>query len=1237
MAELDKAVNSAAAEGGTKPRNLLRKLIILIIAAAALIVALTLCLGIAAHYWLKNTDLKEFAEEYLSSATEGEATIGSAHIDLTKGINIKGFRLVIPNKGLIEIDELDVKYNRQSLMALKLDIDSIEVDRPVISLAGTDVTEESDAGSPEPGRKEVTFLPEIDIPFIPVSVNVRSIKINDISFSQTTPTSNIAIDHLNLKGKGSVGPLGIKMNVALLPGAEKPTLLFKNGDINLRALHNINLALLVNKISDIKVKGNIELDVQSITAPVEIKPGRMKLDLESRASLADVLTGEANLAVSLYDRPSVDMDAEWKAAKTTLDYTVKIKELGMPMEQMVALANIKGVNGVGSIKLDEPLTAKGSIDQSSFKHYINGSGAVDLQYFTAGDISGKQGATLKFNFTDFGLTNNSMAGNVDIDFTSPEIQMTNYFAKNVTLNTTAAPTGKSNGAITLLVDVDDAGDGKFSLGRAKLTADAKGDFVSGNFENFKAVATVADNTKIDVTGKIDGFGRDSVIADITASIPLAYWAKAPIAPPVPFHFDSGSLTADVKLDGRMGKGFNTPEFKINTNVKLSDLTGGVKDLNASFSKITADIKASARLNRDKTISNVNANITADGAGFKIKNQVKSAPFKINLQAMAPNKRKTRFNGAIRFTSNKVTAGSKQTEAQFPLDASSNISVDLSSGDYKVTDIDIKAGALASLAGKGEFNDTSQKFDIALDIKKLDSALVFNLLPVDVKRQSGIDMVAGIFTGKITGAGKAPEETPTDTRSLPFKADIDIKVKDGKLLSSKYEAAVEGIEVDVQAGVAKNRAYAAGGFWLEKAILQKITGDIIIDPRLEFDLEFIDESKLLINRLAFETPELGVVESLEGSVAGIDLDRFAKAADGDLSAIHDLDIALENFVSITLEKSRKFFTDMTMFGEVDTLVTVDADPGESVVVAGESEFKNLLITKAGQFLVSKLSGQFPFSKNLEYLKENDSSSITDAISLPSSSTKDLRETSFFEDIRGQSADRDNITIEAVNVGPIDMRKTVFDLFFKDTSFGLDYLRSSLLGGGLAGAVQIKGEKSNYTFRTNGVFAGIDFARLITKDLGLKGKESEIDGDMTMELSLTPDESRDEIDISKIDLAAHLSRIEAKALDRFLLFLDPNESTPSIMSARTVLKFAKPTRVNLIARYGALSLTINLKYSPLLGGQTVVMPVIKKFPINSLVNFEAIRVHLKKLNAVSDLMRTVASTHLVFGNDGKLELK
>ena len=142
---------------------------------------------------------------------------------------------------------------------------------------------------------------------------------------------------------------------------------------------------------------------------------------------------------------------------------------------------------------------------------------------------------------------------------------------------------------------------------------------------------------------------------------------------------------------------------------------------------------------------------------------------------------------------------------------------------------------------------------------------------------------------------------------------------------------------------------------------------------------------------------------------------------------------------------------------------------------------------------------------------------------------------------------------------------------------------------------------------------------------------------MELSLSPDESRDEIDISKIDLAAHLTRIEAKALDKLLLFLDPNESTPSIMSARTVLKFAKPTRVDLIARHGTLSLSINLRYSPLLGGQTVVMPVIKKFPINSLVNFESIRVHLKKLNAISNIMRSVASTHLVFNSDGTMLLK
>ena len=560
-----------------------------------------------------------------------------------------------------------------------------------------------------------------------------------------------------------------------------------------------------------------------------------------------------------------------------------------------------------------------------------------------------------------------------------------------------------------------------------------------------------------------------------------------MVPPNPLRLKSGLLAVDVQLDGRAGADFAQPQIDIDAKAKLTDVTGSIKEPSAAFSRIKADLTATARLNKDMSVTDVKTNLVADGAAFEMKNKVKSAPFKINLTAYSPNPAKSNLDGSVRIISKSITTDTPEGQVHFPVDIKGSAKVDMAAGRYTAKNIDVKAGALATLKGAGKYNESSKKFDIDLDIKKLDSAKIFNLLPDSIKKSIDIDMVSGLVTGKIAGAGVVPAALPTNMLSLPFKASLDMKVKDGKFVSLMREIELDGLEVDVLAGVSKSKVFAQGGLWLEKAVLKKITGDSAIDPMLEFDLAFENGNRLLINRLSFETPELGIVETLEGHIGGINVSAFTEPQEGHISPVHDLDISLENFVSITLEKSRDFLTDITAFGEVDTLITIDARPGESVDVVGESDFKNLLLTKEGTFVLSKLSGRFPFSKTLTYLTQKDSANSGAKITVPSF-VKELRETSFFEDIRRQSADRDNITIEAVQVGPVDMRKTVFDLFFKDTSFGLDYLRTTLLGGGLAGTVQIKGEKNKYTFRTSEVFAGLDFSKLTKKGSGTQRKGS-----------------------------------------------------------------------------------------------------------------------------------------------------
>ena len=532
MAESNSAENSATQSPG-KPRRFLRKLIIILSVGLALVVGIVLALGVAAHFWLKNTDLKTYVEQTLSSAVNGKASIDSAHVDLTKGINVKGIKLAIPDTGLVELDELDIQYSPERLMALELDIESVTLNRPAITLTPSD----KQVGSVKLEELETNlaagFLPEINIPFIPLPVNIRSLKINDLSFRQTTPTSKVAIDKVNIDASASASPLGIKASITVASGSDNPSLLFSDGETSLNALHDINLVLSLDDLDDIKLKGHAGLNVESATAPVEVKPGNLRVEIDSNASLTDVLTGGASLSVSLYDEPAIDLGADWEVADSKVDYTVKIKEIALPIERMVQLANIKDVSATGSIRLDTPLVAKGTITNDTSKHFVNGAGAVDLRQFVSGAIEAGKGVVLGFNFDNVAVTQDSLTGNINANVTLPSLKVEEYYLGDTTLTAKVIPSGQTKGELAISINLADAGGPDFKLDKTTLTINADGDFVAGDFDSIRAIATVAENTKIDLTGKVASFGKESLNVRIDASVPLAYWARVTHGSPKP--------------------------------------------------------------------------------------------------------------------------------------------------------------------------------------------------------------------------------------------------------------------------------------------------------------------------------------------------------------------------------------------------------------------------------------------------------------------------------------------------------------------------------------------------------------------------------------------------------------------------------------------------------------------------------------------------------------------------------
>ena len=401
----------------------------------------------------------------------------------------------------------------------------------------------------------------------------------------------------------------------------------------------------------------------------------------------------------------------------------------------------------------------------------------------------------------------------------------------------------------------------------------------------------------------------------------------------------------------------------------------------------------------------------------------------------------------------------------------------------------------------------------------------------------------------------------------------------------------------------------------------------MDPRVEFDLAIPAPGRVAVNRLVMEAPALGFIESLQGEADGLTVAMIKNSLAGKPGGLlNTARVSLENFITVSLEKSHALLGDVTAEGSVESFVTLRLDPGERLSLRGALELSGLSL-RGGPVALERASGKIPLSKTYEILREK--AAKEHPLAPPSAAA--LRDAAFFGDVRASAPGQSAVTIPRAAAGAVEMTGVAADLYFKETSFGAGWLRASLLGGDVAGSARVTAAAEGHTLKSSAVFTGIDLARLS----GGGGEASAIDGDASLELGLAPQDAAEGVDIARIGAAAHLTRIGGKAVDRLLAFLDPKESSPAVMNARTLLRYAAPTKVDMDVRNGNLSLTMDMKYNPLLGGRTVTMPVIKRFPVTGLVNFGAIREKLRPLDAASGWLRLMASRRLVTMPDGAVE--
>ena len=248
-------------------------------------------------------------------------------------------------------------------------------------------------------------------------------------------------------------------------------------------------------------------------------------------------------------------------------------------------------------------------------------------------------------------------------------------------------------------------------------------------------------------------------------------------------------------------------------------------------------------------------------------------------------------------------------------------------------------------------------------------------------------------------------------------------------------------------------------------------------------------------------------------------------------------------------------------------------------------------------------------------------------LPSPPKKPFQPSDRIAQLKSFSRKGQTLTIDRLQLGPLTVENLSTNLAFEQQSLKMQNLAMNLLGGGIGGNVIIAAE---HPLRLSAEFeiANLDANRLIQT-------ESKIIGDSniaaTIGLTTILQETTGAVDLSRLECNLHITHIGNEALDRLLVFLDPEGSKPTISHVRAQLKFANPSRVMVEIARGQLNLTIHFQ------GNLIPTFRLERIPIAKMKNIEKLTAAIPNWEDLAKVLELIGAETYSFTPEGEIVLQ
>ena len=1153
--------------------------------------AIFLCVGLLLTYWFPSDMVRQELEIRLSELLQGTVKIQSLSFNLLTGLQVSHLEFAKSGQPPLTFEHLTLDYSLFGLLKGNFTINEISIDHADVSLNLPELTKAAPEPSPPPSSEPAA------LPTLPVSINLETFKIIESDIQVVvSPDLTVNLTHLNLESSGSVSS-----DDAYLNG----TLQVEQLAVALQGKH-IQLPLAMKFDAAIHLPTQ-HLDLKQFT--IESDPA---LRLTLSGTINDFLTKKiVNLSLA-----NTDLD---------LGKIMALAKDFVPPD--FPTASIHG-------NLSPSFTLTGALPDSGFQGTIH---------------AGLDGRNVELHLPDHALT----LGPTNLAFTAKELQikenlplMGNVSAKLSTHALTFQAYGLHNFDLSLQGDYQASGpfSGNLKVSGATalpgellgtpfnlpfaVTLETSGNHHTRHIEVKHLNADLSPYGTLQINSAIQPHSapKEGMNASLKVRLSPKIHALLALIPKdrlqgLVLQKGSEPDTFVLHATGALHPDFRPEWAKATAALKLSSLQAQLESVQAkgTLHQLTFLLSSGYQETNGAIQGTVgfSSNFSDLHAADTVTIGTSHVVLKSNFQGnLSPTYQPTslRSEDQLQLTLGNLRYQDPTLTATLPsIRLSSTTKENVFKQDYLLESLRLTSEEILDMGMKARYQQANQQFDVDLQLPLLH---VGNLLPhLSGPLMKGVDEInpKGRVSLTLRAGGKVPQEADLKKLTLPLGVN-------GKLTLRDLEGAVSGYRVQGGNGT-MNMAYSP------RATPQtQFTTDITLSRIHLPDTLSIRELTNTSLHVTMVSPDLNEVQIDPIHVTSTGVDLTIKSAVVGLrellsspsprgTQLAKLFAQLHTRLALDVENFQEALQPLGIKGKGKALVTLSMLKKEqgSLDASVEIGSETLSVTRDGTEL-QDMNGGIQLRKSLAWKPDG----------LRSPPKKKFQPSDRIAQLKSFSRKGQTLTIDRLQVGPFTIENFSTNLAFEQQSLKMQNLAMNLLGGGIGGNVIIAAE---HPLRLSAEFevANLDANQLIETESKIKG-DSIIAA--TIGLTTTLEDTTGAVDLSRLECSLHITHIGKEALDRLLVFLDPEGTRPTISNVRAQLKFANPSRVTVEVARGQLNLTIHFQ------GSLIPTFRLERIPIAKMKNIEKLTAAIPNWEDLAKVLELIGAETYSFTPEGEI---